>query len=343
MKQAFNTDTTPALNTARLHPHSNLPVKQVTLVIPAYNEADNLSQLIPRLFEQLQSDQWQLDLLVVDDGSEDDTRACIIQLANHYPVSLLQLSRNFGKESAISAGLAQTDSDAVVILDADGQHPPAIVREFITLWQQGYEVVIGQRQHRNDDPLWRRVASGLFYRMLQSNSKLPIVSGAGDFRLLDRRVVEVLNALPESDRFMKGLYSWAGFRHCQIPYSPQPRQNGESRFASSGLLDLALSALTSFGRSPLRPVLYLGCLILAPAIGWTAINSASALISHHLPDSGQWIGALLLWVISLQLLGIGVIGEYLHRILRETKQRPSYVVAHHHRSLRSRLTKQQAS
>lgn len=337
MRYVFDSHTGGASVPTPLHTR---PTPRIALIIPALNEAENLARLIPALFRELAGNDWNLEAVVVDDGSEDDTAAQIDSLARHYPVSLVQLSRNFGKESAISAGLAYTDADAVIIMDADGQHPPAIARQFIVQWQQGYDVVIGQRQHRNDDPLWRQAASGLFYRMVQRSSRLPIVSGAGDFRLLDRRVVDVLNALPENDRFMKGLYTWAGFRCSQVPYAPQPRAHGESRFDRSGLTSLALSALTSFGHSPLRPLLLLGFMLLLPAFIWTGINGAEQLLGSHAPGSTQWIGAILLWVVGLQLASLGIAGEYLHRILRESKRRPGYVVSNQQDYFR-RATEQQ--
>jgi len=297
-----------------------------TCIIPALNEAKNLACLIPKLNDVLRTIVTQYSILVIDDGSTDDTTAVAIALADTYPVRVLQLSRNFGKESAIVAGLDHADTDIVMLMDADCQHPVELVPVFYAYWQQGYDMVYGVCCDRSDESAIKRRFTKWFYSVLSRTASIPIVPNAGDFRLFDRRVVEALRALPERTRFMKGLYCWVGFRSIGVPYRPALRHAGKSQFTFRCLFKLALNGLTSFTDMPLKI--------------WSAIGFAVAMLSTIY---GVFIGVRTLifgidvpgWATltvavtflgGLQLFSIGVLGEYIGRIFSEVKQRPVYLV-----------------
>lgn len=299
-------------------------------ILPAFNEAQNLPTLIPTLAHSLADLCDQLTLLVVDDGSTDDTAAVALLLAQDYPVELLQLSRNFGKENAITAGLDHVDADAVIIMDADCQHPAAVLREFVMQWQQGADMVVGLRCDRSDQSGWRSLASRFFYRLLSLSTNVSIRSDAGDFRLLDKRVVSAIRQLPESNRFMKGIYSWVGFNTCEVSFTPAKRHAGHTHFNGKRLLALALDGLTSFSNLPLRLASAIGALVSLSAIGYGLFILLQTLFEGvSLPGwATLTVGITLLG--GIQLLAIGILGEYTGRIFAEVKQRPLYIVRQYH-------------
>lgn len=304
------------------------PTPTLSCVVPAYNEARNLPQLIDTILAELSSSVAALEIVVVDDGSRDDTRQVMQALqAAHPQVRYIQLSRNFGKEAALSAGLDQARGDAVVLLDADGQHPPAMVRDMLACWQRGHDVVYTVRRTRDDQS---RLHAGLvssFYRLVNWRSRFRIPPHAGDFRLMDRKVVQALCAMPERNRFMKGMYAWVGFSSTALEYEPLPRLSGQSHFRLGASLSLALTGVVSFSTTPLRMLSWLGLGVSAAALTyglWVVVEYF--LLGIDVPGYATIVAGMML-LSGVQLLSIGVLAEYVGRIYDEVKQRPPYLIA----------------
>lgn len=302
----------------------------ITCVVPAFNEAGGITAFINGLCAHLAGLTECYDVIVVDDGSQDGTGFEVIAASGGLPVRLLSLSRNFGKEAAISAGLDEASGEVVVIIDADFQQPFHVIDEFICKWQQGYDMVYGLRTNRNTDPPVRRFLSRSFYRLLSRCSSVEIPPDAGDFRLLDRRVVSALKDLPERSRFMKGLYNWVGFRSTSVPFVYGERLKGSSKFNFGRLFDLAMTGLTSFSTFPLR--LWVGAGVF---ISGCSILYAIYIIARTLAwgtDVPGWatLAVAVTFLGGIQLLSIGILGEYVARIFTEVKGRPNYLVAERH-------------
>ena len=302
----------------------------ITCVVPAYNEAEGIADFITALCDYLRGITTRYDVIIVDDGSSDDTGLKVIAASGGLPVRLLGLSRNFGKEAAISAGLDEAMGEVVVIIDADFQHPIPVIGEFISHWQQGYDMVYGVRRDRPTDPSLRRHFSRMFYSLLSRGASVDIPADAGDFRLLDRRVVAALRQLPEAGKFMKGLYSWVGFNKIAIPFDCAERMVGSSKFNLPKLFDLAMTGLTSFSSFPLRIWVGVGSIVSTVSIIYALYILLRTLVSGN--DVPGW--ATLVVAISflggVQLLSIGLLGEYVARIFNEVKRRPGYLVAERH-------------
>jgi glycosyltransferase involved in cell wall biosynthesis len=298
----------------------------VSVVIPAFNEADNLQSLLTALATTLRTltDRWEV--VVVDDGSHDATPAVIVPWLTTPGVRYVRLSRNFGKEAALSAGIDRAGGEVVVLMDADGQHPVDLLASMIDTWRSGADMVSAVRQSRADEPLIKRWGTRLFYRLANAGSPIHIPEDAGDFRLMDRRVVEALKSLPERNRFMKGLYAWVGFDSRVIPYTPRPRQVGRSSFSIRRLLRLALTGITAFSNMPLRVWSGTGALIAVGTLGygvWVVIEHFYE--GHPVPGYATLVASLM-FCSGVQLLSIGILGEYVGRIFEEVKQRPVYVI-----------------
>ena len=296
-------------------------------ILPAHNEAKNLPPVVGEILRTLRTLSERVELIIVDDGSRDDTVAVAEQLCTQYPeVVLLQLSRNFGKESAITAGLASAAGEVVVIMDADGQHPVELLPKMFDLWRQGLDVVYAIRTTRDDQTALHGKLVQLFYTLVNSGNRVKIPPNAGDFRLMDQQVVKALNALPERNRFMKGLYAWAGFKSTAIEYEPLPRLEGDSRFGWRSSIGLAVMGVVAFSTMPLRFLSLLG-LILALASfvygGWVVVEY----FYWGIQVSGYAtivVGMMLL--SGIQLMGMGILAEYVGRIYEEVKQRPVFWV-----------------
>lgn len=306
-----------------------LPSEQcISIVLPAHNEAASLPVLVPAIMAELEALKVSPEIVVVDDGSADATREVMMDLcAADARVRYIRFSRNFGKEAAISAGLAVATGQAVVIMDADGQHPASLIPVFVNHWRAGNEIVYASRTRR-PDPAWLRLAKHFFYGVMKLGSSVAIPEDAGDFRLLDRRVIDVINALPERNRFMKGLYGWVGFRKEAVPYDVAPRLAGHTRYTLRRLFSLGLTALTSFSVAPLRLVSVAGLLVS----GVSVIYGFYILFEHFIlgssaPRGWATLAVGTMFLSGLQLLCLGVIGEYLGRVFEEVKGRPLYVVA----------------
>lgn len=303
----------------------------ISCVLPAYNEEENLAKLIPLLCAQLAELSPSYEIMVIDDGSQDHTADVVVGLAANYPVRLLQLARNFGKESALTAGIDHARGDVLILMDADFQHPLEMLPQFFAYWQQGFDMIYGIRANRSDESAWKRNCARWFYGFLaRSASSVPIEPNAGDFRLLDRCVVAALQRLPERTRFMKGLYSWVGFKTIGLNYQVASRQAGRSGFNFWRLADLAVTGVTSFTNLPLRFCSGVGALVSVMAIVYGLFITLRTLI--YGVDLPGWatltVGISLL--SGVQLLSIGILGEYIARVFVEVKLRPPYVIGRIH-------------
>ena len=301
--------------------------RSVSCVIPCLNEAANLRVMLPRLEEILESTGLNWEILVVDDGSTDDTLAVVTPWCELTGFRYIRLSRNFGKEAALSAGLKASRGDAVVMLDGDLQHSPELIRGMLAHWSQGAEVVYAVREGRKDEKAFKRWGSALFYQMINARARFAMPKDAGDFRLMDRRVVYALLSLPERNRFMKGLYAWVGFRAVAMPYTPAPRADGISRFDTFRLVQLAIDGLTSFTTWPLRLVSLLGVFIAASAFAYGAFLIVDHFVAGDAVSGWSTIMVSLMFFIGMQMISTGIVGEYVARIFEEVKGRPLYVVS----------------
>ncbi|MEE2981247.1 MAG: glycosyltransferase family 2 protein [Pseudomonadota bacterium] len=299
----------------------------ITVVVPLYNEADCVDRFFERIEPVLDGLGGGYDIVCVDDGSSDDTLARLVAHRTRNPaIKVLGLSRNFGKDIALSAGLDHAHGDAVVIIDADMQDPPELIPEFYAKWREGYEVAYGTRTSRTSDTLAKRTSASWFYRLYNRLTDVPIPSDAGDFRLLDRRVVEALRRLPERNRFMKGLYAWAGFRQIGVTYSRAPREAGTTKWGYWKLWNFALDGITSFSSVPLRVWTYVGLLISIIAFSYASyLVLRTLIVGVDVPGYASLMVSVLL-IGGLNLFTLGIIGEYLGRMYTEVKGRPLYVV-----------------
>jgi glycosyltransferase involved in cell wall biosynthesis len=302
-------------------------IPDLSFVIPAHNEAGNISKTVERVDAQARKLVRSFEIIIVDDGSADTTFEEAKALATDYPIHALRLSRNFGKEQAIMAGLERSAGAAVVILDADLQEPLCHLETMLRHRAEGFEMVYAVRRQRQDETLRKRVFTRLFYTLLNCGSETEIPADARDFRLMDRRVVDALCALPERNRFMKGLYGWVGFRSKAIFIDLEQREAGVSKFGFRGLAKLALTGLTSFTAWPLRMWTAVGMSIAVSAILyglWIAIRTL--IYGIDVPGWSTLTVAVTL-LGGVQLISIGVLGEYLARVFTEVKGRPGFIVA----------------
>ncbi|WP_132999069.1 glycosyltransferase family 2 protein [Luteimonas arsenica] len=305
--------------------------ERLTVVVAAFNEAQSLPELHPRLSGVLDGleagDGLACGVLYVDDGSTDGTWAVLQQLAAADPrVSLLRLSRNFGKEAALTAGLDRVVSGAALILDADGQDPPELIPEFVARWREGHDDVHGTRLAREGEGWFKRASAHAFYRVIQRLSKTPVPADTGDFRLLSPRALSALRELRERHRFMKGLFGWIGFNRVAVPYRREPRLAGHSKFNAWRLWNFALEGITSFSTAPLRLATYLGVATALVAFAYGLWIIVKALFWGDPVAGWPTMMSVILFLGGVQLVALGLIGEYLGRIYEESKQRPLYLV-----------------
>ena len=299
---------------------------RLSCVVPAYNEARNLDALLQALTAELRALPLRWEVLIVDDGSRDDTAQVLARWLDTPGVRWVQLSRNFGKEAALTAGLDEAAGDIVVLMDADMQHPPSLIPQMLEAWRGGAQMVCMARSSRDDESWLKRTGTAVFYALVNRGSRAPLPADAGDFRLLDRVVVDALHALPERNRFMKGLYAWVGFRSVVLPYVPADRLAGQSRFSTRRLASLAFTGITAFTNAPLRWWSALGVLLALPALAFGMWIVIEHFVSGH--DVPGWATLItgVMFSAGLQLMSIGIVGEYIGRIFDEVKQRPIYIV-----------------
>jgi polyisoprenyl-phosphate glycosyltransferase len=298
----------------------------ISCVIPCWNESHNLPVLLSKLVQVMATIGSDWEIIVVNDGSTDDTAEVLTSWLSVGRLRVLDLSRNFGKEAAMTAGMEYARGDVVVILDADLQHAPEMIVDFLARWRAGADVVYAQRMNRDDEGLTKRWATGIFYSLINMSSRFDVPAGAGDFRLMDRKVVDALLVLPERNRFMKGLYAWVGFNAVAIPYEPLARGNGKTTFGPLALLRMSVDGLTSFTMWPLKAVSTIGFVLAMLGFLYGAAITVDHLVFGNPVSGWTTIVVCLLLFCGIQLISIGVIGEYVGRVFEEVKQRPVYVV-----------------
>ena len=299
----------------------------LSVVVPAYNEHEVLDQFHQRLGAVLDRLPAGTEIVYVNDGSNDATIEVMRRLRDVDPrVAIVDLSRNYGKEVALTAGLDFARGDAVVVIDADLQDPPELIPDLVAHWQEGYDVVYGKRAAREGETWVKKLTAHYFYRFIRSVSKVQIPEDAGDFRLLSRRAVESLKQLREQHRFMKGLFAWIGFPQKAVPYRRDPRYAGETKWNYWRLWNFAIEGITSFSIAPLKLASYVGVLTAVAAFAYGAFILVRTLLFGNPVPGYPSLLTVILFLGGLQLLALGVIGEYLGRMFNETKRRPLYYV-----------------
>jgi polyisoprenyl-phosphate glycosyltransferase len=300
----------------------------VTLVVPVFNEEESIPLFIDAVRSiDLSAHQARLEVLFINDGSSDRTLEILAQCqARERFIGYLDLSRNFGKEAAMTAGIEHAQGDALIPIDVDLQDPPELIPEMVALWRQGAEVVLAKRADRSSDSAMKRASASWFYKIHNQMASPPIPDNVGDFRLMDRRVVDAIKTLPESRRFMKGIFAWVGFKTQELSYTRPERVAGSTKFNGWKLWNFALEGLTSFSIAPLRIWTYIGFSVALPSLLYAFfIVGRSLLIGTDVPGYASLIVAVT-FLGGLQLVGIGVLGEYLGRTYMEAKGRPVYIL-----------------
>jgi glycosyltransferase involved in cell wall biosynthesis len=299
----------------------------LSIVVPMYNESEGVDVFFATLCPILSSITLDWEIICINDGSSDDT---LMHLKHHaaadHRIKFVSLSRNFGKEAALTAGLHHAFGQAVIPIDADLQDPPELIPDMVAKWQEGYKVVLATRSKRDGDSFFKRTTARVFYKLMGNLTRFHIPANTGDFRLMDAEVVSVIRLLPERSRFMKGLFAWVGFTSTTIYFERKPRAKGEAKQSYRSLWELAKDGIFSFTTLPLRLTTYLGALISLVSFSYAVFLILRTLIFGV--DVGGYASTMvaILCIGGIQLLSIGIIGEYIGRIYRETKQRPLYVV-----------------
>ncbi|WP_312283887.1 glycosyltransferase family 2 protein [Candidatus Igneacidithiobacillus taiwanensis] len=299
----------------------------VSLIVPCHNEAENLSALYERVRNVMESTGKTWEMVCINDGSKDDTLDRLLALHDLDPrVVVIDLSRNFGKEAALTAGLDHALGDCAIPLDADLQDPPELIPELLAKWKEGYDVVNAVRLTRKGETWLKRATSYAFYRFINRMSEVPIPADTGDFRLLSRPVLDALKMLPERRRFMKGLFAWVGFRTIDVHYHREPRLSGKTTWNYWKLWNFAIEGITSFSRVPLQLAAHLGLAVSILAFLYAAYLIIGTLVYGNPVKGYPSMMVTLLFLGGVQLIALGVIGEYLGRIYEETKGRPVYLI-----------------
>lgn len=303
-------------------------MKKVSILIPAYNEEEVLYTLYDRLENVINKlNNYEFEVLLINDGSKDNTLNILRELRKRDKrMCYINLSRNYGKETAMIAGLDYVTGDCCIILDADLQDPPELIEEMLKYWEQGYDDVYAKRKSRAGESFMKKFTSSLFYKMLQKSTRIPIQKNTGDFRLLDRRCVDALRKFRESERYTKGMFSWIGFNKKEILFDRDPRVAGSTKWNYWKLIDLAIEGITSFTTKPLRISSFLGVIISFCAFVYIVIIIARTLIMGEAVKGYPSLMAVILFLGGVQLLSLGIIGEYIGRVFNETKRRPLYFV-----------------
>ena len=301
----------------------------LSVVVPCFNEEESIAATHQRLaaaLSKLPMLDWEI--IYVDDGSTDGTRELLRSIqSEEQRVRVLRLSRNFGHQSAVTAGLEHSAGDAVVIMDADLQDPPEVIGAMLARWREGYEVVYGRRAHRSGESRFKVLSARLFYRLLNRLSEVPMPLDVGDFRLIDHKVIDVLRQMPEQARFLRGMVTWAGFRQIAVTYDRAPRVAGSTKYPLWKMLNFAVDAVSSFSTRPLRLAMWLGFAASGVALLGVAYALFVRLFTDNWVPGWAAIFIAVLFVGGVQLISLGIIGEYVGRVYNEVKHRPLYVVA----------------
>ena len=298
---------------------------KLSVVVPCYNEGAHLRAFIEALKNAVTSITSNYEIILINDGSNDNTRENSLALIANGNIRYLEFSRNFGKEAALMAGIDHASGDATLLIDADFQHPLEKLPEMAELWKSGYEMIYGVVENRKGESVSKRLGTRLLYALINT-SDIAIPENAGDFRWLDRKVVNALKNLPERNRFMKGLYAWVGFKSIAIPFEPKNRESGESTFSTGRLIKLGMAGLTSFSAAPLQLWIGIGALISFLALVYGAYVIVDTVVYGNSVSGWPTLTVALMLFSGIQLLSIGILGEYIGRIFTEVKQRPLYVI-----------------
>ena len=308
-----------------LHPDEEI---ELSIVSPMYNEEVNIDYFFKRLLPILDSLVLSYEVICINDGSTDETSKKILEFHKINPrIKLVNLSRNFGKDNALTAGLHYASGRAVVPIDSDLQDPPELIESLLSKWREGYDVVYAVREKRHGETFMKRLTARLFYKFINMFSETPIPHNTGDFRLLDRRVVTVLNQIRERTRFMKGLFAWVGFKQIGIPYDRQPRHLGKTKWHFWKLWNFALDGITLFSTSGLKVWSYVGLFISMGSFLYAGFLIIRTLILGKDVPGYASIMVVILFLGGLQLVSLGILGEYLGRVYAEVKKRPLYIVS----------------
>ncbi|NEO97319.1 MAG: glycosyltransferase family 2 protein [Symploca sp. SIO2E9] len=300
---------------------------ELSVVIPLYNEEPNIDRLFERLESVLERLNTTYEIVCVNDGSNDDTFTCLIRHHDRNPaIKAINLSRNFGKEIAITAAIDYATGATVVPIDADLQDPPELIEQMLAKWREGYDVVYATRRSRRGESWLKRLTADVFYRTIGKMTPVPIPRNTGDFRLLDRRVVEALKQMPERTRFMKGLFTWVGFKQTSVLFDREPRFKGNTTFNYWKLWNFALDGITSFSFLPLKVWSYIGLIISLISLLYASFLIIRTLMYGNPVPGYASLMVAVLFLGGIQLLTLGIIGEYLGRVYEEVKKRPLYFV-----------------
>jgi glycosyltransferase involved in cell wall biosynthesis len=297
----------------------------VSCIVPVFNEEAVVQAFCDALSQSLQELTSRFEIIIVDDGSKDDTVSKVLSLKNPH-IKLLGLSRNFGKEVALTAGIDHASGDVAVLMDADFQHPIAVVKTFLNYWADGFDMVYGIRQSRAQESLLKRNFAHLFYWLMKKITKMDLPSNAGDFRLLDKKIISALKQFSERTRFMKGLYAWVGYKKIGVPFEVKERLAGKSSWGFTRLAELAITGITSFSDVPLRVWGLMGFIISFISLIYAIYIIATTLIYGADLPGFPTLAAAIMFFGGIQLLSIGILGEYIARIFTEVKQRPRYLI-----------------
>lgn len=301
----------------------------ISIVVPCYNEEGVIAETHRRLLQVLNAQSGiESEILYIDDGSRDQTWPILQTLPSSERVTIraLTLSRNFGHQLAVSAGIERAKGDAVVLIDADLQDPPEVLPEMIREWQSGYEVVYGVRTERDGESAFKRITAAMFYRLINRLSEVPIPVDTGDFRLMDRKVVDALMAMPEHDRFIRGMVSWLGFRQKALPYKRDARWAGETKYPLSKMVKFALTAISSFSTSPLKIASWVGFASSGAAVLGMLYVLGLRMFTSTWVEGWTALMLAVLFIGGIQLLVLGIMGEYIGRIYGEAKRRPLFLI-----------------
>lgn len=299
----------------------------ISIVAPCFNESETVDLFVSAIDKILNDADFNAEIIFIDDGSRDDTRARLSRLAaSRENVRAIALSRNFGKEAALTAGVDHARGNAVIVMDVDLQDPPDLILDFVRKWRDGFDVVYAAREDRQSDTAAKRATANWFYRLFNKVSAIKIPENAGDYRLMDRRVVDHIKALPERSRFMKGLFAWVGFNAVAVPYVRPERAAGETKFNFWKLWNFAIDGFTSFSTAPLRVWTYFGVVVAIVSILYALIIIMQTLIFGVAVPGYASLLVFILFFGSIQMISVGILGEYIARLFAEVKQRPIYIV-----------------
>ena len=300
---------------------------KIAVIIPCYNEEDNVKAVYDRLTEVLNYTNYQYDLIFIDDGSKDNTLNELLKLYEKDPkVKIIDFSRNFGKEIALSAGLDYADADAVIPFDADLQHPPEVILDLLSKFEEGYDVVNAVRSKCDKESFLKKFTSKAFYKIINKLSDIDIPQNVGDFRLISKDALNAVKQIRERKRFMKGIFAWVGFKTTSVYYERAPRYSGKTKWNYFKLINLAIEGITSFSIAPLRLASLLGLFVSFVAFLYAMWIIIQKLVYGNPAKGYPSIMVAILFLAGVQLITIGIIGEYIGRIYEEVKQRPLYIV-----------------